>query len=220
MQITIGQVLSRDDLSLLREGFAKIRFEDGRRTAGFAAREVKNNLQAAGSDRRLETLRKLAADRILSNDVFRTAVRPKQLSPLLLSRYEPGMTYGSHVDDALMQGMRTDVAFTLFVSDPDAYEGGELTIETAAGEDAVKLEAGAMVAYPATSLHHVAEVTRGERLAVVGWVRSFIRDAAHRELLFDLDTARRSLFAREGKSREFDLMSKSLANLVRMWAED
>ena len=130
------------------------------------------------------------------------------------------MHYGSHVDDALMDGMRTDVSFTLFLSDPAGYDGGELTIESAAGEETFKLDAGSLVAYSATSLHRVADVTRGTRLAAVGGARSFIRDPARRELLFDLDTARRQLFAREGKSAEFDLVSKSLANLLRMWAED
>ena len=147
-------------------------------------------------------------------------MRPKALSPLLFSRYEKGMHYGSHVDDALMDGMRTDVSFTLFLSDPKSYDGGELVIESASGEETFKLAAGSLVAYPATSLHRVGDVTRGTRLAAVGWARSFIRDAARRELLFDLDTARRQMFAREGKSAEFDLVSKSLANLMRMWAED
>jgi PKHD-type hydroxylase len=119
-----------------------------------------------------------------------------------------------------MGGMRSDVAFTLFLSEPESYDGGELMIDSAAGEDAIKLAPGALVAYPATSLHRVAEVTRGARLAAVGWARSFVRDAAQRELLFDLDTARRTLFAQHGPSREFELMSKSLANLLRMWAED
>ncbi len=139
---------------------------------------------------------------------------------LMFSRYEPGMRYGLHVDDAIMGGMRSDVAFTLFLSEPESYDGGELMIDSAAGEDAIKLAPGALVAYPATSLHRVAEVTRGARLAAVGWARSFVRDAAQRELLFDLDTARRTLFAQHGPSREFELMSKSLTNLLRMWAED
>jgi PKHD-type hydroxylase len=138
----------------------------------------------------------------------------------MFSRYDPGMRYGAHVDDAIMHGMRADVAFTLFVSDQQSYDGGELVLDTAAGEDAIKLPAGALVAYPATSLHRVAEVTRGTRLAAVGWARSFVRDPAQRELLFDLDTARRKLFAQQGSTAEFDLLSKSLANLMRMWAED
>ena len=148
------------------------------------------------------------------------AARPKKLSPLLFSRTETGMQYGVHVDDALMAGMRTDIAFTLFLDDPDSYDGGELVIESAAGDDAIKLPAGAMIVYPATTLHRVAMVTRGQRHVVAGWARSFVRDGAQREILFDLDTARRTIFARDGKSGEFDLISKSLANLLRMWADD
>lgn len=219
MQIVIGNVLSVDEAALLRETLARASFEDGRETAGFAARLVKNNRQAT-HDRKIETLRKLVEERILGNDLFAMAVRPKALTSVMFSRYESGMQYGSHVDDALMQGMRTDVSFTLFLSDPESYDGGELVIESASGEDAVKLAAGSLVAYPSTALHHVAPVTRGERLAAVGWARSFVRDGAEREMLFDLDTARRQMFARDGKTAEYDLVSKSLANLLRMWVED
>jgi PKHD-type hydroxylase len=219
MQIAIANVLSAEDLVTIRAALAGARFIDGRATAGFAARLVKNNRQAA-NDRKLETLRKLVAARIMENEVFRLAVRPKALTPLIFSRYEQGMEYGSHVDDALMQGMRTDVSFTLFLSEPDGYDGGELVIESASGEDAVKLAAGSLVAYPSTALHHVAPVTRGVRLAAVGWARSFVREAARREMLFDLDTARRAMFAERGKSAEYDLVAKSLANLLRMWVED
>ena len=220
MQIVIGDVLKSDDLAAIREALSRARFVDGKDTAGFAARRVKENRQADAGDRSLDTVRAMVAKRIMENDLFRIAVRPKQLSPLLFSRYEPGMEYGSHVDDALMAGMRTDVAFTLFLEEPADYDGGELVIESAGGDDAVKLPAGTMIAYPATTLHRVTQVTRGRRHVAAGWARSFIRDAAQRELLFDLDTARRSIFARDGKSAEFDLLSKSLANLMRMWADD
>jgi PKHD-type hydroxylase len=220
MQIIIANILAAADIDTIAAMLANARFVDGRATAGFAAQTVKQNTQAEGSDRSLVTARELIAQRILASETFQMAVRPVALSPLLLARYEPGMQYGSHVDDALMNGMRTDIAFTLFLSHPESYEGGELVIESAAGEDAIKLPAGALVAYPATSLHHVNEVTRGERVAAVGWAKSFIRDAARRELMFDLDTARRQMFARNGKSPEFDLISKSFANLLRMWVED
>jgi len=220
MQIVIGNLLSAAEIKTVLSALKRARFEDGRATAGFAARLVKRNRQAESSDRSLETVRKLLAERILGHEVFRLAVRPKALSALLLSRYEMGMHYGSHVDDPLIDGMRADVAFTLFLSDPKSYAGGELVIESAAGEEAVKLPAGSLVAYPATSLHHVADVTRGTRLAAVGWARSYVRDPARRELLFELDSARRQMFAREGKTAEFDLVSKSFANLMRMWVED
>jgi PKHD-type hydroxylase len=219
MQIVIGNVLSADEIALVRETLARATFEDGRETAGFAARMVKHNRQAANDDK-IETVRRLVESRILGHEVFALAVRPKTLTTIMFSAYEPGMRYGSHVDDALMQGMRTDVSFTLFLSDPKSYDGGELVIESASGEDAVKLKAGSLIAYPSTALHHVAEVTRGMRLAAVGWARSYIRDGARRELLFDLDTARRRMFAEHGKSAEYDLVSKSLANLLRMWVED
>ena len=120
---------------------------------------------------------------------------------------------------AAQEPIRSDLSFTLFLSPPDAYDGGELVIEGSAGEQAFKLPAGGLVLYPSSTLHRVAPVTRGERLAAVSWVQSQVRDPACREILFDLDTARRTLFQREGKSREFDLLSKSLANLLRLWAE-
>ena len=220
MRIAIANVLDQAELAELKTALDSVRFLDGRATAGYAAREVKDNRQADPLDRNAAALRTLVAEKMLSNELFRLAARPKQLSPILFSRYEHGRKYGSHVDDAIMGGMRADVSFTLFLSDPASYDGGELVIETAAGDEAIKLEAGAMIVYPATSLHRVSEITRGERLAAVGWARSIIRDEAKRELLFDLDTARRRLFAREGKSEDYDLLSKSSANLLRMWAED
>ena len=220
MQIVIGDVLKFDELAAIREALEHARFVDGKDTAGFAARRVKDNRQADAGDRSLEAIRAMVAKRIMANDLFRIAVRPKQLSQLLFSRYEPGMEYGSHVDDALMAGMRTDVAFTLFLEEPADYDGGELVIESSGSDDAVKLPAGTMIAYPATTLHRVAQVTRGRRHVAAGWARSFIRDAAQRELLFDLDTARQRLFARNGKSEDYDLVSKSLTNLMRMWADD
>jgi PKHD-type hydroxylase len=219
MQIVIGNVLSADEIALVRAALARANFTDGRETAGFAARMVKHNRQAT-NDGKIDTVRKLVESRILGHEVFTLAVRPKTLTTIMFSAYEPGMRYGSHVDDALMQGMRTDVSFTLFLSEPASYDGGELVIESASGEDAVKLEAGSLVAYPSTALHHVAEVTRGVRLAAVGWARSYIRDGARRELLLDLDTARRQMFAQHGKSADYDLVSKSLANLMRMWVDD
>jgi PKHD-type hydroxylase len=220
MYYVISDMLDAAGVADARRVLAGAAFADGRATAGWHAKLVKNNLQASSSDRHVIALREAIAAKILAHPLFRLAARPKALTPLILSRYEPGMDYGSHVDDALMNGMRTDVSFTLFLSDPETYEGGALVIETSGGEDDVKLRAGAMVVYASTTLHRVAPVTTGVRLAAVGWARSFIRDPAKRELLFDLDTARQTLFAREGKTTEFDLLSKSSANLLRMWAED
>ena len=177
MQIVIGNVLSADELGTVNAVLERARFVDGKATAGFAARTVKVNRQAEGSDRSLETIRKLIAERILGNEVFRLAVRPKALGRLLFSRYRKGMHYGSHVDDALMDGMRTDVSFTLFLSEPTSYAGGS---PLPAGET-FRLAAGALVAYPATSLIACATWRARSKLSSpIGWARSFVRDGARR----------------------------------------
>lgn len=115
--------------------------------------------------------------------------------------------------------MRSDLSLTLFLSDPTTYTGGELVIETPQGEEAIKLEAGALVVYPSSTLHRVEPVTQGIRLVAVSWIQSLIRDPQEREILFDLDTARQTLFQQQGKTPEFDLISKAHANLLRKWAE-
>lgn len=218
MQLVIADVLSAEDAAEIRAALAHAPFEDGARTAGWNARLVKDNEQARDSAT-LRLLRERVEGAIGKNELFGLAVRPKALTPLVFSRYGGGQAYGSHVDNPLMGGIRTDVSFTLFLAEPEAYDGGELVIESPSGEDAVKLPAGHMVVYPSTALHRVEPVTRGERVAAVGWAQSHIRDAAQRELLFDLETARRRLFDRLGKTEDLDLLAKSAANLVRMWAE-
>lgn len=220
MLIMIADVLNDADLRLLRNKMQSVRYVDGRATAGREASTVKRNEQVDRSDPLLSDMQGLITERLLTNRVFRIATRPHVVRPALFSRYEPGMAYGSHVDDAIMGGMRTDVSVTLFLSAPDEYEGGELVIETAAGEQDVKLAGGAAVVYPTTSLHRVAPVITGQRLAAVTWVRSLVRDAAARELLFDLETARHGLFEKLGKCHELDLLAKTQSNLLRRWAED
>lgn len=219
MQLSIAGILDSEDVIAARSVLAELEFADGRATAGWSARLVKNNAQAVAGEA-LAKLDEATRAKLMASPVFNLAVRPKQLSKLIFARYDSGQSYGSHVDDALMGGLRTDVSFTLFLSEPEDYEGGELVIEPSAGEDKIKLPAGALYTYPAGTLHRVAPVTSGERLVCVGWVRSFIRSAEQRELLFDLDTARRTLFAQHGKTSEFDLLSKCTANLLRQWAED
>jgi PKHD-type hydroxylase len=219
MQMTIAGVLKPDELATVRAAFEAAAFVDGRETAGWAAKTVKNNMQAKQGDAAMDSARALVKDRLMANSLFAMAARPKQLSSLLFARYELGMHYGAHVDDALMGGLRSDISFTLFVDEPETYEGGELVMETSAGESAVKGPAGSLFLYPSTTLHRVAKLNAGVRRVCVGWAQSFVRDAGQRELLFDLDTARRAIFSVSGKTAEFDLMSKSMANLMRMWAE-
>jgi PKHD-type hydroxylase len=219
MILAIADVLTAADVEEVRSVLATAPFVDGRATAGWSARLVKSNLQASPAPE-VERVRALVETRLGDHAVFALATRPKTILGPLFSRYQPGHAYGAHVDDALMGGVRSDISFTLFLSDPASYDGGELVIDSTAGEEAFKLAPGSVITYPATTLHRVVPVTSGERLAAAGWVRSFIRDAGRRELLFDLDTARRRIFDREGKTVEGDLLAKCAANLLRQWCED
>lgn len=219
MDFSISGVLAQDDLSRIRAALVALSFADGRSTAGWHARLTKLNEQAETSDGRAAAISELITERLLANDVFRVAARPKRISPLLFSRYGEGMSYGPHVDDALMNGLRSDLSFTLFLNDPREYDGGELVLDRTDGEQSHKLNAGDVFLYPSTTLHRVDPVTRGTRLVAVGWLQSMIRRADERELLFDLETARMGVFQRGGKTAEFDLLSKCLSNLIRLWAE-
>lgn len=223
MIVCIADLLSAERVEGLRAELARTTFVDGRATAGWHAQPIKRNRQADSGAPRVRRLEGEVREALESNPLFQLAARPRALSPILFSRYEPGMQYGPHVDDALMgagaRRLRTDIAFTLFLSDPETYQGGALVIESTGGEHHYKLSAGGLVLYPATTLHRVEPVTQGTRFAAVAWAQSLVRDPARRELLFDLDTARRTLYEREGKTPEFDLLSKSVANLMRMWAD-
>jgi PKHD-type hydroxylase len=218
MMLVIETLLDGTQAGVLRAAAADMDFQDGRATAGRFAAQVKANHQASeGAE--LEAVRAQVGKALAANGLFQTAVRPRALTPLILSRYRRGETYGLHVDDALMRGVRTDVSFTLFLSDPDTYEGGELMIEDTMETRAIKLNAGDLFLYPSTSLHRVTPVTAGERLAIVGWATSWIRDAGQREILFDLERTLQHLHDREGKSEAFDLLAKSRSNLLRLWAD-
>jgi len=217
--LCIHQVLSTPDLARVREWLEGAPFQDGRATAGWHARLAKNNEQADAAAKPVRQATDFIASRLLEHEVFALAVRPKRLAPVMISRYGSGQSYGTHVDDAVMAGLRSDVSFTVFLTDPPGYDGGELVLERPEGEQVFKLAAGDAVLYPSTFLHRVDPVTRGTRCVAVGWAQSLVRRAESREILFDLDTARRTLFAREGKSAEFDLLSKCLSNLLREWAE-
>lgn len=218
MMLVLEGVLTPVEAQVLAEAARALSFEDGRKTAGRFVAEVKANAQAAPSPERDAVLDK-ARSAILAHPVFSSAARPKAMTPLILSRYREGQTYGLHVDDALMGGLRTDLSFTLFLAEPDSYGGGALVIEDAFETRAVKLAAGDMILYPSTTLHQVEPVSRGERLAIVGWAQSLIRSSEQREILFDLDQAVETVFASEGKSPVFDKLTKTRSNLLRMWAE-
>ncbi len=220
MIVQIGGLLRGDVVDNLRQALAAEAgaFKSGAATAGWHAREVKKNEQASGpmAAKAIATVGEV----LNAHPVFKAVARPKALVGLLVSRYGPGMEYGSHVDNAMMNGIRTDLSFTVFLAPPAAYEGGELVIEGNDGEQAVKLEAGSAVIYPSTSLHRVAQVTSGERLVVVGWVRSMIRRGDQREILFDIDQTIATLREAGGERAIMDRLMKTKANLLRMWMED
>lgn len=193
----------------------------GAATAGWHAREVKNNTQALAGPV-LDRLRATITAALEKNDVVRSMALPRRIFPPLVSKSGAGEGYGTHVDDAVIGGtlgLRSDLSVTVFLSDPGDYDGGELVVESLAGADAAKASAGDAVLYPSTTLHRVEPVTRGERLVAVTWIESQVRDAGRREILFDLDRARRTIFEREGKSATFDLVTKSYSNLLRRWTE-
>ncbi len=222
MILCIENVLAADTLRTIVSSLETAEFVDGKTTAGWHATLVKHNTQLKGSDAVAQEVRTTVIKALQKNALFQMAVRPKTIRVPMFSRYEAGMSYGTHVDNAIMgdaPAMRSDVSLTLFLNPPDAYEGGELVIEDTQGMQPFKLAAGSAIVYPSTTLHRVEPVTEGVRLVAVTWVQSLVRDAGDREILFDLDTARQVLFETHGKTPEFDLISKSHANLLRKWAE-
>ena len=219
MLIALKSVLSQHEAAALREAAAALGFEDGKKTAGRYARDVKSNEQAADTPER-EAILKKARGALERHDTFRIAARPRRFARMLVSRYKPGDGFGMHVDDPIQNGNRTDLSFTLFLSPAEAYEGGGLILQDSIEERVIKLEAGDAILYPTSALHQVEPVTAGERLAVVGWVTSWVRDPGRREVLHDLDVAAKAIFEATGKTPAFDRLHKAKANLYRMWADD
>ena len=224
MVICIENLIDEPTLALLRGWMAEATFEDGRATAGGTAAKVKNNEQVSsdpkGPDPKLKEMQDLVADLLWDNALFYAAAHPKEIRSPLFSRYTAGKSYGLHMDNALMGDMRIDLSLTLFLSEPTEYDGGELIIYFPTGERSVKLAARHAVLYPTTALHRVAEVTKGQRLVAVTWVRSLVRDQAKREILFDLKTAAHRLADQIGKTPEIDMISKTHTNLLRRWVDD
>lgn len=218
--LTLADVLSPEDLARVRDGLAAVAFRDGRATASGAARRVKSNRQAPGEDGRVEALARFVREALVRHPVFSAYVRPARWSGITFSRYGPGDAYGLHVDAPFMAAaeggsLRTDLSFTLFLSDPETYSGGELEIEGLDGTAVHRPQAGSAVVYPTGRLHQVRPVTGGERLVAIGWIESRIRRADQRETLFDLERVRASL--PPGEARQ--LMDKALGDLLRQWGE-
>ena len=224
MMVHIPNVLTQEQVAHCREVFARAAWEDGRSSAGHQSAQVKRNLQLPVDGPEARELGELVLRGLEKSPLFISAVLPQRVFPPLFNRYEGGMTFGSHVDNALRGNaaglrIRTDVSCTLFLSDPDSYEGGELVVEDTYGGHEVKLPAGDLIVYPATSLHHVTPVTRGVRLASFFWVQSMVRDVSQRALLFDLDTAIQQLQPTEPGNPALVMLTGCYHNLLRQWAE-
>lgn len=215
--LVIKNVLSAEDAATVRDKLLAAPFKDGKATAGTEARKVKANQQAVASDPSVQALAKFVRQAMERNGVFVGYVRPARWTPLMFNRYGPGETYGLHMDDTFMgpdgAKLRSDLSFTLFLAEPDTYEGGELVVSSVEGDRSVRGAAGSLVVYSTGALHRVEPVRAGVRLAAVGWIQSQVRRADQRELLFDLARVRASM--NEGEPRL--LVDKTVSNLLRMW---
>ena len=223
MLLRIPSVLDRSELDVVQRMLAGAPFVDGKLSAGLAAKRVKHNLEVDRNARELEQLNNLVMGKLVQHPVYRSGALPLRVAAPYYARYTPGMQYGDHVDDPVMGAdgtlYRSDISITVFLSDPAGYDGGELVINTPFGEQQVKLPAGDAVMYPSSSLHRVAEVTRGERLVAVTWLQSLVRDPARRELLHELNSVRERLLANTQETEDAKLINKTYVNLVRMWGD-
>jgi len=222
MILTISAIEDAAEVERLRSRANALGWRDGRSTAGRVAKAVKRNEQAVLNNEQGKTLKKEIMPLISENAVLNAIARPRRFSSLMISRTRDGGHYGAHVDNALMgkgeARLRTDISFTLFLSDPEDYEGGELVIHAAGMRSSVKAKAGQMVLYPSSSIHEVRPVSRGERIVCVGWIESMIADPSQRELLFDLENLRITLRQKlEANGPELLTLDKTVANLLRMW---
>ena len=225
MLLRVPQVLNADELKQMQLLMAKAEWVDGKVTAGTQSAQVKRNIQLPESSLEAEAARKIVLTALSRNALFFSAALPKKIYPPLFNQYRDGMDFGAHVDNAVrthaLTGLhvRTDISCTLFLADPDSYDGGELVVEDTYGQQMVKLPAGDMVLYPGTSLHHVRPVTRGARLASFFWLQSMIRDDAQRTLLFDMDAAIVTLRQEVGDNAAVIRLTGNYHNLIRMWAD-
>ncbi len=224
MLLLIPDVIQPEPLALIRETLAQARFVDGKLSAGAEAQRVKRNQELdQGNSERYQGLNNLVMGSLVRHPQYQEAVLPRRIAAPFYARYQSGMEYGFHVDDPIMgsgeQRYRSDVSITVFLNPADSYDGGELLIQTAFGEQRIKGNAGDAVLYPSSSLHRVTEVTRGERLVAVTWAQSLVRDPSRRELLFELGQARNRLLEERPQAPETAQVSNSYVNLLRMWSE-
>jgi Uncharacterized iron-regulated protein len=226
MLIEIPNVLTDEELSSMRSILADAPWTDGRITAGSQSAQVKNNWQLPEQCPQSHAGRELLLNALNRNALFLSAALPKRIFPPLFNRYEgKHNTFDNHIDNAIRycpasgERVRTDLSATLFLADPDDYDGGELVIEDTYGEHRVKLNAGDMVLYPGSSLHRVEPVTRGARVASFFWLESMIRETERRKLLFEMDMAILELRSTQGDNNASIKLTGCYHNLLRMWAD-
>ena len=226
MLITIPSVLTKDDVAGFRAALDRADWQDGRLTAGTQSLQVKRNSQLDPESPVALQLGQFILDRLSQSALFMSAALPHRILPPMFNRYDQAQTFGVHVDNAIRampltgERLRTDLSMTLFLTEPEDYDGGELVVEDHYGAQVVKLAAGDMVLYPSTSLHQVTPVTRGVRVSAFFWLQSMVRSDPQRAILFDLDQAIQSLAAREGANTpEAVRLTGIYHNLIRMWSE-
>ena len=225
MLLHVQNVLTRDQVAKAREVLAAASWVDGKVTAGHQSSRAKQNLQLPEDSPQARELGEMVLGALQRSPLFMSAALPLKVFPPLFNQYAGGHSFGSHVDNSIRQvpgtphRVRTDLSATLFLVDPDDYEGGELIVEDTYGAHSVKLPAGHLVLYPSTSLHHVKPVTNGARIASFFWIQSLIRDDGRRTLLFDMDTAIQRLAADVPDHPSTVQLTGAYHNLLRQWAE-
>lgn len=225
MLLTIDDVLTKKELSTARNLLAESAWVSGLVTAGSQAAKVKNNQQLPEDAAHITALRKLVLGALNRNALFFTATLPKRIVPPFFNRYSGATNhYGFHVDNAMRilpegEYVRADVSATLFLSDPQTYDGGELVINDTFGQQSIKLQAGSMVIYPSSSVHQVTPVTRGERVACFMFIQSMVRDPSQRRLLYEMDMALLQLRQNIGETEAVVNLTGTYHNLLRQWAE-
>jgi PKHD-type hydroxylase len=225
MLVSVPGVLTAQEVQTVRTHLSRADWADGRLTAGYRSAAVKTNLQLPLSDGAAQEASDIVVRALERSATFISAALPHHVFPPLFNRYEPGMAFGAHVDNAVRQipgtphRLRTDISATLFLSAPGDYDGGELVVEDLYGTHAVKLAAGDMVVYPASSLHKVEPVTRGVREAAFFWIQSMVRDDGARTLLYDMDTSIQDLTRKGADAGALLRLTGCYHNLLRRWAE-
>jgi PKHD-type hydroxylase len=225
MLLPIPDLLTAPQVLDARKILDAAEWVDGRVTAGHQSTRAKDNVQLPEGSHAARELRELVLGALGQSPLFISAALPLQVFPPLFNRYSGGQSFGTHVDNAIRQvtgtgqRIRTDLSATLFFTNPDEYEGGELVVEDTYGAQSIKLPAGHLILYPASSLHHVRPVTRGARLASFFWIQSMVRDDGRRTILFDLDVAIQRLNADHPDHPSAVQLTGVYHNLLRQWAE-